>query len=75
MFSNVSYCLFAALRVKIWLSAKDSTKCFLPIMALLSSTLPGRVVIMPNLQPWKVRLTEVKWHKQDSAAKKWAVGI
>ena len=44
-------------------------------MALLSSTLPGRVVIMPNLQTWKVRLTEVKWHKKDSAAKKWAVGI
>ena len=75
MFNNVSYCLFAALRVKIWLSAKNSAKCFLPIAALLSSTLPGRVVITPSLQTWKLRLTEVKWHSQDSAAKKWAVGV
>lgn len=30
---------------------------------------------MPSLQTWKLRLTEVKWHSQDSAAKKWAVGI
>ena len=44
-------------------------------MALLSSTLPGRVVVMPSLQTWKLRLAEVKWHGLDSAAKKWAVGI
>lgn len=58
-----------------FLQKTPSTKCFLPIMALLSSTLPGRVVIMPSLQTRKLRLTEVKWHGQDSAAKKWAVGI
>lgn len=61
--------------VKIWLSAKDSTRVFLPIMVLTLITLPGRVVIMPSLQTLETEAYRVKWHKQDSAAKKWAVGI